>query len=195
MKTKSFDRLAAWFAIFAAVFALLYSVSFVFLQNDLLSALFLLLGGFSAAIVMTALYQHLRETHASFALLAYVLSVGGAAGALIHGGYDLSNALHPPAALNLDLPSPTDPRGLLTFGVAGIGLLLFSWLMAYNKAFPKGVSTLGYVSALLMIVLYLGRLIILQATSPLILGPAALEGFVVNPLWYLWLGITLLRRK
>jgi len=195
MKTKSFDRLAAWFAIFAAVFALLYSVSFVFLQNDLLSALFLLLGGFSATIVMTALYQHLRETQASFALLAYVLSVGGAAGALIHGGYDLSNALHPPAALNLDLPNPIDPRGLLTFGVAGIGLLLFSWLMAHTKTFPKGVSTLGYVSALLMIVLYLGRLIILQATSPAIVLPALLEGFVVNPLWYLWLGITLLRRK
>jgi hypothetical protein len=194
MKTKSFDRLAAWSAILAGVFGLLYSISFVFLQNNLTSAVFLMLGGLAAAVVMTALYQRLRETHEGYALLAFVLSVGAAAGAMIHGGYDLANTLHPPATLNLDLPNPVDPRGLLTFGVAGVGLLLFSWLMRHNKKFPKGLGTLGYVSATLMIVLYLGRLIVLQATSPVIVVPALLEGFIVNPLWCLWLG-TWLRRK
>lgn len=195
MKTKSFDLFAGWFAIFAAIFGLLYSVSFVILQSNLLSALFLLLGGLSATIVMTALYRHLRDTEPSFALLAFVLSVGAAAGSLIHGGYDLANALHVPASLNADLPSPIDPRGLLTFGVAGIGLFILSWLMTRNNDFPKGLGYLGYVSAVLMIILYLGRLIILQATSLGIVIPALLEGFIVNPIWYLWLGITLLRTK
>jgi hypothetical protein len=194
MKTKSFERLAAWSAILAGVFGLLYSISFVFLQNNLFSAKFLMLGGLAAAVVMTALYQRLRDTQEAYALLAFVLSVGAAAGAMIHGGYDLSNTLHPPAALNLDLPNPVDPRGLLTFGVAGAGLFLFSWLMRHNKKFPKGLSTLGYVSATLMILLYLGRLVVLQATSPVIVVPALLEGFIVNPLWYLWLG-TWLRKK
>jgi hypothetical protein len=145
-------------------------------------------------VVMTALYQANRDSDASFALLAFALSVGAALGSLIHGGYDLSNALHPPASLNLDLPSPIDPRGILTFGVAGIGVFLWSWLMARNPVFPRGLRYLGYASAILMIVLYLGRLIILQATSPAILIPAALEGFVVNPLWFLWLGLGPLRR-
>jgi hypothetical protein len=195
MKTKSFDSLAAWSAIFAAVFALLYAISFVVLKSDLLSALFLLLGGVAAAIVMTALYQRLRDTQASYALLAFVLSAGAAAGAMIHGGYDLSNALHPPATINLDLPNPVDPRGMLTFGLAGVGLFVICWLMSHNKTFPKNLAYLGYLSALLMIVLYLGRLVILNATSPAILLPAALEGFIVNPLWYLWLGIVLRRAK
>lgn len=195
MKAKSFNLLAARSAIFAGFFGLLYSFSFVFLQNNLLSALFLLLGGLSVTVVMTALYQHLRETQAAYALLAFVFSVGAAAGSLIHGGYDLSNALHPPAALNLDLPNPIDPRGLLTFGVGGIGLLLVSRLMANNKMFPKRISTLGYVSAILMIALYLGRLIILRPTSLAIVIPALLEGFIVNPLWYAWLGIVWLRKK
>ena len=107
-------------------------------------------------VVMTALYRHEpRSSDASFALLAFALSAGAAAGSLIHGGYDLSNALHPPASLNTDLPSPIDPRGLLTFGIAGIGVFLWSWLMARNPAFPNGLRYLGYVSALLMIVLYL----------------------------------------
>ena len=54
---------------------------------------------------------------------------------------------------------------------------------------------LGYVSAILMILLYLGRLIILQATSLAIVIPALLEGFIVNPLWYIWLGLTLMRNQ
>jgi hypothetical protein len=44
-----------------------------------------------------------------------------------------------------------------------------------------------------MIILYLGRLIILQATSLAIVIPALLEGFIVNPVWYLWLGLSLMR--
>jgi hypothetical protein len=193
MKTGFFGSLASACAIMAGVFGLLYSVAFVVLKSDSLSALFLLLGGLVMIVVMTALYRLNRDSDVSFAQLAFALSVGAAAGSLIHGGYDLSNALHPPASLNTDLPSPIDPRGILTFGIAGIGVFLWSWLMARNPVFPSPLRYLGYVSAVLMIVLYLGRLIILQASSPAILIPAALEGFVVNPLWYLWLGLGPLR--
>ena len=41
--------------------------------------------------------------------------------------------------------------------------------------------------------IYLARLIILSATSPLVLLPAAIEGFIVNPAWYVWLGFALRR--
>ncbi len=201
MKSSSFNSLAGWLAILAGVFGLLYAVAFVVISRNrpelgaLLSALFLLLGGLSATFALTGLFQSLREVESSYALLAFVLSIGAAAGSLIHGGYDLSNALHPPAAPNTDLPSAIDPRGLLTFGVAGIGLFIFSWLMSASDKFPKGLAYLGYLSAFLMIVLYLGRLIILDPSSRLILLPAALEGFIVNPVWYVWLGVKLLGQK
>lgn len=192
---KTYFGLAKACALLAALFGLCYSVAFVVLRSDLLSALFLLLSGLAVLVVMTALYGTLREADASFALLAFVLGAGAAAGSIIHGGYDLSNALHPPALLNTDLPSPIDPRGLLTFGVAGIAFLLFSWLMMRSRLFPRGLSYLGYASAALMVVLYLGRLIILQPTSPAILLPAVLEGFLVNPIWYLWLGLSSFGQK
>jgi hypothetical protein len=126
MKSKTYFALARACAILAALFGLCYSVAFVVLRSDLLSALFLLLSGLAAVVVMAALYGALRETDPSFALLAFALGAGAAAGSIIHGGYDLSNALHPLASLNTDLPSPIDPRGLLTFGIAGGGLSLFS---------------------------------------------------------------------
>ena len=147
-----------------------------------------MLGGLFSASAVTALYQRLRGTESGFALLGFLLSLSAALGSTIHGGYDLANALHPPASPSAGFPNPIDPRGLLTFGVSGLGLFLLSWLMSQEMRFPRGLATLGYLSALLMIVLYLGRLIILQATSPVIVIPALLEGFIVNPIWYGWLG-------
>jgi hypothetical protein len=190
---SSFEKFAGWMALLAGISGFLYSVAFIVLQNNLLSALFLLLGGLFSSAALTALYQRLRGAESGFALLGLLLALSAALGSAIHGGYDLANALHPPASLNTDLPNPIDPRGLLTFGIAGLGLFLLAWLMTQEMIFPKNLAYLGILSAVLMIILYLGRLIILQATSFVIVIPALLEGFLVNPIWYLGLGLTFLR--
>jgi len=194
MKT-SFDRFAGWMAVLAGISGFLYSVSFIVLQNNLLSGLFLMVGGLFSAAALTGLYQRLRGTESGFALLGLLLAVSAALGSAIHGGYDLANALHPPTSLTPDLPSPIDPRGLLTFGIAGLGIFLLSWLMTQEMNFPKALGYLGILSAVFMIILYLGRLIILQATSLVIVVPALLEGFIVNPIWYIWLGFMLSRSQ
>ena len=41
--------------------------------------------------------------------------------------------------------------------------------------------------------LYLGRLIVLTPTSLVIVVPALLNGFLINPALYIWLGVVLLR--
>ena len=189
----SFETFAGWGAILAGLSGFLYSISFIVLQNDLLSSLFLMLGGLFSTSALTNLYQRLRGTESGFALLGLLLSFSGVLGAAIHGGYDLANALNPPVSPG-GLPNAVDPRGLLTFGVSGLGLFLLSRLITQAMGFPKRLAYVGYLSAILMIVLYLGRLIIVQATSPVIVIPALLEGFIVNPLWYIWLGLTFLRR-
>lgn len=194
MKT-SFEKFAGWGAILAGLSGFLYSIAFIVLQSGLLSALFLMVGGLFFTAALTALYQRLRETESGFALLGLFLTLTAALGSVIHGAYDLANVLHPPASPNMDLPNAVDPRGVLTFGISGLGLLVLSWLMAQDVKFPKGLAYLGYLSAILMIILYLGRLIILQATHPAIVIPALLEGFIVNPLWYIWLGLTFLRSQ
>ena len=191
------DRLAGLCAILAGISGFLYSISFVFLKNGLLIALFLLLGGLLATVALTALYSRVQTVDATLARLAWILGIAGALGAAIHGGYDLANAIHPPAqnfALAIaSLPSSIDPRGLLTFGVAGLGLLGFAWLMGHSASFSSAMSYLTYLLGVLLIVLFLGRLIILDAKNPLIAIVGSLSGFIVNPLWYLWLGTTLSR--
>jgi hypothetical protein len=126
-----------------------------------------------------------------------ILGVTAALGSALHGGYDLANALNPPDVniANLaNLPSQVDPRGLLTFGVAGLSLLIFGALINRGGQLPKGLGILAYILAALLIIVYLGRLIVLDATSLIIVIPAALTGFVINPAWYIWLGVAL-RRK
>ncbi len=193
-----FERFAGLCAFAAGVAGFLYAVSFIVLRSAGLSGFLLLLGGLFSTVALIAVFQRLRAVDASFALLAAVLSVAGALGAALHGGYDLANAINPPSSTP-DLPSEVDPRGLLTFGVAGLGLLLVAWLIGQShgsgRAFPGGLGILGYVLAALLVVVYLARLTILDATSLAIVIPAALTGFLINPAWYVWLGLALWRDR
>lgn len=194
--THHFQRTAGLAAILAALVGLLYSVSFVVLQNALLYSLCLMIGGLLSLVVMVALFERLGEVDAQVAMLGLMLGAVSALGAAIHGGYDLANVLHPPADLPAGvaaLPSQIDPRGLLTFGVAGLAVLIAGGLMRRHPWFSPGFTALTFGLGALLIVVYLGRLIVLTPTSPPVLLPAALTGFVVNPLWYLLLGLSLRR--
>ena len=193
-RSSSFERFAGACAVLTGISGFMYAVAFIVLQDELSSGLFLMLGGLFTTVVLVAVYERLRETDASFALLALLLGAAGSLGMAVHGGYDLANVVNPPPDLP-DLPNPVDPRGLLTFGVAGAALFAVSWLIVRGGRLPRGLGSLGYVSAVLLLALYLGRLIILDPTSPAILVPALLNGFLVNPIFYLWLGLALWRSR
>ncbi len=189
-----FSRLAAWGA---AASGFLYAVAFIIVarisssSGATLAGLFLLTGGVLASAVMVALYASLREVDALFAGWALLVGVVAALGSAVHGGYDLANGIHPPTATIPSLPGQVDPRGLLTFGITGIAIGTFAWLMSRSGAFPARLAYVGYLSAFLVEVLFIGRLVILDATNPVIVVAALLAGFVVNPAWYAWLAVAL----
>ena len=198
VKTVSYRHTAYPSAWLAGVAGLLYSVSFVLVAKASpslgagLSAFFLLAGGILGASALLGLYVRLEPAGGGYALWALVFGLAGALAASLHGGYDLANAIHT-SGETTTLPSPVDPRGLGTFGFAGLGVLAFAYLMSRDASFPKNLAYLGYLSGALLVVVYLARLIILSPSNPLVLAPAGLEGFVVNPTWYIWLGFVLRR--
>jgi hypothetical protein len=207
MKNSAFDKFAGISAILAGIAILLYAISFVIIARSApelggkLSAFFLLLNGLLITAPMIALYYRFLEADGPFALWALLLGMAGAFGATVHGGYDLANAINPPAGVTpeltaalVTLPNQTDPRGLLTFGVSGIALFIIASLMGRSNGFSSALKWLGYLLAVLLCWLYIGRLVILDPTNPLLLVPVLVTGFVVNPLFYLWLGITLQRQ-
>lgn len=89
---------------------------------------------------MVALFEQLGEMDAQVAMLGLMLGTVAALGAAIHGGYDLANVC-PPAGRSAGggraLPSSIDPRGLLTFGVAGLTVLIAGSLMRRHPQFSS----------------------------------------------------------
>jgi hypothetical protein len=198
MRTVSFERFAGLAAILAGLSGFLYSVSFVVLKDALLSGLFLMLGGLFTIAALVALFDRLGDTDSAFALLGMIVGTVSSLGSAIHGSYDLANALRPPSGVpaGVDaLPSPIDPRGFLTFGAAGLALLVAAYLIGHSHYFPRSFALATYLLSILLVIIYLDRLIVYNPASPLILVPAALTGFIVNPLWYVWLGLALRRER
>ncbi len=197
----SFEKFGGICAILAGIAGFLYAVSFIVVSRyipslgQLLSALFLMLGSLFSTAAFVAVYQRLREMNESFALWALLLGMVGLMGAAVHGGYDLANAINTVSTNLTDLPSQIDPRGLLTFGTTGVSLVIIAWLIKSRGRLPRGLGSLGYVYGILLIVLYLGRLIILKPSAPAIMIPAVISGFVVGPLWNVWLGLALFRAR
>jgi hypothetical protein len=197
--SRNFERSSGASAIVVGVGGFLYSITFVIVTRSapdtgrFLSALLLLLGGVVGIQVMAAIYRRLRDVDPGFALVGFMFGFSGALGSAIHGAYDLANLVHPPTSPLTNLPNAADPRGLLTFGLSGLAIIVVGRLMIRGGGFPRGLALLGYLSGILLVLIYLGRLIVFDATNPLLLGPAALEGFIVNPLWYIWLGLTFWR--
>jgi hypothetical protein len=198
--TRTFERFAAACAGLVALGGVGYAIAFVLTVRsaprgaDYASALFLLGGGLVSTAVMIAVYQRIKGTDPSFALLGLLLGVAGALGSSIHGGFDLARLIKlPPNSIATFGANPVDPRGLLTFGFTALALLVIGWLIARGALLPKGLGYLGFAGGVLLIVVYLGRLIVLNPKSPGLLTAAVLSGFVVSPAWFLWLASILWR--
>jgi hypothetical protein len=196
-----FDRFAGTCAIALAAGGIAYSGAFVvYLKADSRPALFaaslLLAGsGIISTVIAIAIYEHVRGAGGPIALWGLVLGLLSAAGATIHGAYDLANVINPPDNIPQH-PNAVDPRGLLTFGIAAASVAVFSWLISEGGTdLPKRLGRLGYLAAALLAIVYLGRLIILDADNLILLGSAAIAGLVVVPWWYVWLGMTLRRES
>jgi hypothetical protein len=190
---RDYERFAAVCAVLTAAAGLSYAVAFIVLGNLPLSAVLLMVGGVLTTAALVGVYARLRAVEPAASRLGLTLGVVGAMGSAIHGGYDLAVSLHPVAAGPMDAPNAVDPRGLLTFGAAGLGLLVMSWLIRRGGPFPRPLGYLALLAGVLLVALYLARLIVLDPANPLVLGPALITGFVLNPLLYGWLGFCLSR--
>jgi hypothetical protein len=203
---RAYERGAGAAAIATGIGGVVYSVAFLGgvvagwapELGIVVSSLALMLGGILSVAVLVAIYRRLLDSAPAAGLLGLVLVAVGATGALVHGGYDLANAIQPPVSNVLaeaELPNAIDPRGLLTFGVTGLGLLVLSYQSRMGAVLPRNLASLGMAVGALLVVVYLGRLIILTPTNLLVAVPAALTGLVLSPAFYVWLGLELRRSR
>jgi hypothetical protein len=196
--SDAYRRFAGTTAYLVAIGGLAYSVLFVIAVKagsapaETASWAILLAGGILSTVVLVALYQILRETDPGFAMWGLLMGFVGAAGSIIHGGFELARVI--PIEVPVTLPAnAVDPRGLLTFGLTGLGLVILSALIRRTPGLPDGLGTLGIGLGILLVLVYLGRLFIVDPNEPVLLGAAALAGVVAHPAFFVWLGRSLRR--
>jgi hypothetical protein len=194
-----FERFAGLASIFLALGALLYSILFITIvegasgfETEFWFAV-LMVGGLASVPVLVALYGRLREVDPGFALLAFFLGLGAALGGILHGGYELGALITPPEGGYTPGPESVT-RGVLRYAVAGLALIVFAWLIERDPRFPRPLAYLGYIGGALLVLIYIGRLFdFITPGDYLSLVPPILYGFVVHPLFYLWVGWLLWR--
>jgi hypothetical protein len=197
--TRLFERCAGYCALLAALASIVFTVAFAVVVQDgerwaqWVSWVTLSAGGLITIPVMAALYEIFKEAEPQFSLVGFVLGVAGALGATIHGAFDLSLLANPPVGPSPGLPNAIDPRGLMTFGITGLALLVFAWLMVRTDRFPRNLGSLAAVGSVLLLVVYVGRLTVLNPKTNVIRVAALGSGLVVLPAFYLLLSRRLLR--
>lgn len=192
----SFQRFAGISAYAVAAGGITYAVAFVVAVKtdsgaaETIAALLLLVGGLLGSAVLVGLYQRIRGAEPGFALWGLLLGAVGVIGSAIHGGFDLALQVHP--AFDVPgIPNEVDPRGLLTFGVTGLGVLVLSWVIRQGSGLPAGLGMLGMALGILLVGIFVARLFILDTNNLFLLALAGVTGAVVHPVWFVWLGRSL----
>jgi hypothetical protein len=185
-----FRPFAANIAWAAAIGGIAYGLFFVIIGNRGAAAALLMVGGILTALLLSGLARSVEAVHEAGARWAVLIGTIGAVGSAIHGGYDLANVIHPPDTnvLSLaDFPNPVDPRGLATFGLVGMSFLIVATLMARSDRYPRGLARVGQTLGVVMMIIYLGRLVILDPTNPIV-RVALAAGVLSNTVFLAWLG-------
>ena len=199
MRTASFDRFGGICAILLGIGGLIYAILFAFVVAGSptwvtgLWLTFLLLGGLLTTVVTVALYQRLRETDEGVALWALLLGFAAAVGGFVHAAYQLIPITSPNPGV-IVTTTPADPLGILRFGLAGVTLVILGWLIARGGLLPRALGYLAYFGGALLVFIYVGRLFdFITPAEKITLIPPFVYGFIVHPLFYVWLGRELLR--
>lgn len=193
----SFSRFGSVSAIMVGVLSILYAIFFLFISrvSDYAGILgsWIILGGtaFFALAAYVVLYQRLKPHAEGYSLYTVLLTAMAAFAMLQHGAFEAIEIFRRGAVDNaLGAPSQVDPAGLASFGIVGVGALLWGWLIVRTNALPRTLGYIGIFNAALLIVLFFATVV---GSQPVILLSGGLTSVIVGPIWWIWLGRSLSR--
>src|SRR5919198_3822301 len=185
---RAFSRRAGFQAYLIAAFSLVYAAVYLgFVRNHpenvqaaALASALIAGGGLAATIATTSTAARIGGD-ARWWLTA--LGVGYGLLSAAHGTLAAIAAEQGVATTDL---SPTDPRGLATFGLAGLwALTLGLETIAGNGTLPRSLGWLAIVAGLDLIVLFIATV---GAVEGLILVSGGLASVILVPAFWIWTG-------
>jgi hypothetical protein len=185
---RAFSRRAGFQAYLIAAFSLVYAVVFLgFVRNHpenvqaAALAWALIAGAGLAATVTTTSTAARIGGDARWWLTAIGVGYG-----LLSAAHGTFAAVAVEQGISASDLSPTDPRGLATFGLAGLwALTLGLETVAGNGTLPRNLGWLAIVSGIDLIVLYVAT--VAQAEG-LILVSGGLASVILVPAFWIWTG-------
>jgi len=185
---RAFSRRAGFQAYLIAAFSLMYAVVFLgFVRNHpenvqaAALAWALIAGAGLAATVTTTSTAARIGGDARWWLTAIGVGYG-----LLSAAHGTFAAVAVEQGISASDLSPTDPRGLATFGLAGLwALTLGLETVAGNGTLPRNLGWLAIVSGIDLIVLYVAT--VAQAEG-LILVSGGLASVILVPAFWIWTG-------
>jgi hypothetical protein len=196
--TDLYRRFAGLAALATAAAGMVFTVTFAIAVREgdrwalWASSIALVAGGLAAIPVIVALAEQLGAREPQFARVGLVLGLAASLGTALHGAWDTAVLAHP--VRDTDVPSYADPRGFATFALTALAFLVFGWLVVRGTDIPRYVGRLALLAAVLLLVVYFGRLIVLNPKRPVIKWVAVVSGLVVSPAFYIAYGRFLLTR-
>ena len=132
---------------------------------------------------------------ATFAAIAVGDKVGGAAGrwlrvvgvgwALLSAAHGVFSAVSDAQGLPTGNLSATDPRGLATFGLAGLWSIVLGLAIRSGTSFPRGLGIVALINGVDLLVLFLATA---TGIGTLVLGTGGLASVILGPLQWVWIG-------
>jgi len=187
MTDALFRRTASWCAFGIAALSVLYAVVFLgFVRTDAANT--------TASALANGLIG-LSGILATFAVIAVGDRVDGAAGrwlrvvgvgwALLSAAHGVSAAISDAQGLATSAISATDPRGLATFGLAGLWSIVLGLAIRSGTSFPRGLGIVALVDGVDLLVLFVATA---TGAGTLILVTGGLASVILGPLQWAWIG-------
>ena len=97
--------------------------------------------------------------------------------------HDIAVFAHPDkVTTSADYPNFTDPRGFSTFALFGLGMIVLA-AMSHAASLPKPIALVGAITGALAVVVYIGRVTVLDPKRWWVAIAAVGAGVIGVPLW------------
>jgi hypothetical protein len=184
---RSFLRAGAYAGILLAVTSWAAVVAYYTVGLGLFQGLYALIA-FWALVGITAVHYRIRDAGPAWAAFATLVGAIAAVGTIAGALYEVARLQSGETALAS--VNPANPLNVMTFGLTGIWFLVASILLLRTPRIPSLLAVLGFVA---VADLEVGFIASLAAVAPLVTLTAVVAGAIGGPLFWLWLGVVLLR--
>ena len=141
---------------------------------------------FWALFAIVAVYYRVRSVGEAWAFFATLVGVAASVSTMVAAMYQVANLRQSPPLAGV---SPTNPLGIMSFGLTGLWFLVANLLLWRTKT-PRVLVALGFVAAADLLAGFVAGL---SENGGVVFFSSLIAGAIGGPIYWLWLG-RLLRR-